>query len=55
MTHKHRWQFVKTYFDHEHEYQKEYVDEGACGYIIGFNMAEFICDCGKVKIVEVKR
>ena len=55
MKHKHRWQFVKIYFDIKYPYQKEYDDKKVFGYITGNNIAEFICECGEIKIVEVKR
>jgi len=39
MKHKHKWQFVKNW------YTSGCINE----------RAEFICECGEVKIVEIKR
>ena len=46
MKHKHRWQFVRIC---DKPYEFSYIPE------YKFPVAEFICECGKVKIVEVKR
>ena len=59
MKHKHRWQFVKLY---NHTIDRvpypDYMNTIATKEVkINLEKAKaiFICECGKVKIVEVKR
>lgn len=47
MKHKHRWQFAR-------------FNDNSIFFLINFlarneKYAEFICECGKIKVVEVKR
>ena len=64
--HKHRWQFVRKYKDAYtraclrklktgNYYPKDKNKRAKVIFEDSKEKAEFICECGKVKIVEVKR
>jgi hypothetical protein len=52
MNHKHRWQFVEfnTLFG-----KSVAMSNGELAYKILGDEAKFICECGKIKLVRVKK
>lgn len=52
MKHKHRWQFVEFVDKPENPIL---LDNGDMGWVDGGVEAKFICECGKIKLVEVKK
>ena len=55
MKHKHRWQFVRQFPDYVNMKCSVVKEDEKIPYTLIPSKAEFICECGKIKVVEVKR